>query len=524
MSPDQRRIEELERKLNERTKEVEQLQANASYLERENLKLKEENQQYKGVIFSSASLITYLKGPEYIIEFANEPIRNVWGKGDQVVGKPLFEVIPEVREQGIEDYLNQAFYKGEPFHAQSLPVEHNVNGELIKSYFDFSYMPQRNDDGEILGIGVIALDVTSQALLHEKIRNSERQFRELVNFMPHKITVVNSEGKGIFCNQNWLDYTGKSFMEFIGQTDFEMFHPDDRKKVSSEAKNCFFKGEILDIEARIEDKNGDYKWHLIKATPIKDGEEQVTSWITSSTEIQKIKEDEKRKEDFLKLVSHELKTPVTSIKGYVQLLLATLSKKANEENNPLPVKTYLHRMENQVERLIRLISEMLDLSRIEQNELELRYEKFNLNKHVEEIVQDLTCSSINLDLKLSHDFNCEVYADKDRIGQVIINFVNNALKYSPDSNKVEISVYDHKDGQVAISVKDFGIGIAKKEQDQIFKKFYRISGNKDDTYAGFGIGLYLSNEIIERHQGKIYVKSEKGKGSKFTFTLPINQN
>lgn len=524
MNQDLRRIEELELKLREKESQVRKFEKEKSLLEHENLKLKEKNQQYRGVIFSSTALITYLKGPEYIVEFANKPIRNVWGKGDQVTGKPLFEVLPEVREQGIENYLNQAFYKGEPFHAQSLPVEHNVNGELIKSYFDFSYMPQRNEDGEIIGIGVIAQDVTKQAILHEKIRSSEREFRELVNFMPHKITVVNEEGKAIFCNQNWLDYTGKSFIEFISQSDFEIFHPDDRKKVSLEAKNCFIRGEVLDIEARIINKDGEYKWHLIKATPIRNGEGKITSWITSSTEIQKIKEDEKRKEDFLKLVSHELKTPVTSIKGYVQLLMATFSKKVNEENRPLPIKTYLNRMETQVERLIRLISEMLDLSRIEQNELELRNEKFNINDHIEEIVEDLTFSNSNIDISLNHNFNCEVYGDRDRIGQVVINFVTNALKYSPEGNRVEITINDHEDGQVAVCVKDFGIGIDSHEQDLIFKKFYRISSDKDDTYSGFGIGLYLSNEIIERHHGKILVKSEKGKGSEFTFTLPINQN
>ena len=289
-------------------------------------------------------------------------------------------------------------------------------------------------------------------------------------------------------------------------------------------EDCLTHGHDLDKEIRLRNKKGEYKWHICRATGIKDEEGKITSWISSCTEIQKIKEEEQRKEDFLKLVSHELKTPVTSIKGYVQLLLSVLPKKALEDEKLLPVKPYLHRIETQVERLIRLISEMLDLSRIEQRELQLKREKFNLNQQVEYIIEDITYSNKDVQIELEHQCQCDVYADKDRIGQVIINFVTNALKYSPDNNKVQIKVFHEQEDNVAVSVKDFGIGIAEEEQDKIFKSFYRIAGNKDDTYAGFGIGLYLSSEIIKRHNGKIFVKSELGEGSEFTFIIPLNHN
>lgn len=487
------------------------------------LKLKKSEHRYKEMIHSSNSLIAILRGPEMVVETANKSIKKIWGKGDNVEGRSLFEVLPEIKEQGMPELFEKVYSTGEPYTAKERPIKHEKDGKLDLRFFNFIYQPQRNLDGDIEGVSVIANDVTKQALLNRKIRKSEREFRELVNFMPHKISMSDPDGNVIFYNKSWLDYVGKEHEEFVNEPWPLMIHPDERDKVKEEVDHCLTTGCDLEMEMQIIDRYGEYKWHLCRATPIKDEEGKITSWLASSTEIQKLKEEEQRKEDFLKLVSHELKTPVTSIKGYVQLLLSIL-KEESEKEEGIPVKPYLKRIEGQVERLIRLISEMLDLSRIEQNELELQMTDFNINDQVEEIIEDLKYSNKDIQINIQHDYKGTLTADRDRIGQVIINFVTNALKYSPDGNRVDIRIFKNKEDHVAVSVKDYGIGIDEKEQQQIFKRFYRVAGNKDDTYAGFGIGLYLSSEIIERHKGKIMVKSTIGKGSTFTFTLPLNQN
>ncbi|MCM8570075.1 PAS domain-containing sensor histidine kinase [Gramella jeungdoensis] len=512
------RIQKLEKELEESHKKREKLEKQNSSYEKSHAQLKEENYQLKGLIYSSTALITFLKGPEYRVEFANNPIIKAWGKGDDVIGQPLFDVVPEVRDQGIEEYLNQVYYKGEPYHAKTLPVEHDINGEMVKSYFDFSYMPQYNLDGQIVGVGVIAQDVTKQALLNQKIKKSEKEFRGLVDFMPHKISIADADGNTLFYNKSWLDYTGMSMTEFLESHWTEIIHPDHIEKVEKERKHSLKSGKTLDLELKMKDKNGDYKWHLHRSIAMKD-DGIITSWVSSSTEIQKLKEEEQRKQDFLKLVSHELKTPVTSIKGYVQLLQTMINGENDKSKQP-----YLHRIEDQVERLIKLISEILDLSRIEQSELELNIEEFSLNKHVENIIEDISYSHKDVQIELEHLCECDVKADKDRIGQVIINFITNALKYSPDSKNVQVKVFHEEENNVAVSVKDFGIGIEKKDINRIFNRFYRASSMNEKTYSGFGIGLYLSNEIIERHNGKIFVDSEPGAGSEFTFILPLNQN
>jgi signal transduction histidine kinase len=232
-----------------------------------------------------------------------------------------------------------------------------------------------------------------------------------------------------------------------------------------------------------------------------------------------IKEEEKRKEDFLKMVSHELKTPVTSIKGYVQLLLMML--KEQEVTPSSFLETPLLRIDSQIKRLSRLISEMLDLSRIEAGKLELQKEVFSLYELLAESVENIRFTNTNHIIKISQDFTGMVYGDKDRIEQVIINLINNAIKYSPDNTAVEVQLYLANENQVAISIKDYGIGIDEEHQQNIFNRFYRAAGQSEENYAGFGIGLFIAKEIIERHNGSITVESEKGNGSIFTFTLPL---
>ncbi len=521
MNQDLLRIEKLERELNEKRKEIEELRNENKSLNNSNRFLKEENYKFKDLFYSSPSLLAIFKGENHIIDIANDAMKKVWGKGNDIIGKPLLKVLPELENQGIMELLDRVYNTGVPYHADELPVELVINGKPEVRYFDFTYQAQRNSKGEIIGVADLANDVTKQGLLNQKIKKSEREFRQLINFMPHKISLSDVDGNPVFYNQNWLDYVGKSSEDFMALTYLELIHPDEKDKVKNEVDKCLAQGCDIDIEVRFQDKNGNYHWHLVKATPIRDEEGIITSWISSSTTIQKLKEEEKRKEDFLKLVSHELKTPVTSVKGYVQLLLSMLNKE-NISNEDVPVEPYLHRIKDQVERLIRLISEMLDLSRIEQNELVLQKEKFNLNDLVENVIEDISYTNPDMMINLENKCKCDVEADKDRIGQVIINFITNSLKYSKEDKTVDVKVYNPDDDNVAVSVRDYGIGIEEKDLENIFKRFYRVAGKNENTYSGFGIGLYLSNEIIERHTGKIIVNSTVGQGSEFIFTLPLN--
>jgi PAS domain S-box-containing protein len=247
----------------------------------------------------------------------------------------------------------------------------------------------------------------------------------------------------------------------------------------------------------------------------------ITENVRQMEELRKLSESDVQKNNFIAMASHELKTPITSIKGYVQLLLNAFDKDKEKQLPPLLVRSSLISVDKQITRLTRLISELLDLTKIETGTLELKKEKFSLNQLAIETVEDILYTNTRHQINLYHDFQAYVFGDKDRIGQVMINFLTNAIKYSPDNNKIDVSIHKTTSGHVAFTVRDYGIGIDKEEQEKIFERFYRAKGKEEQTYPGFGIGLFIAKEFVEKHGGHVLVESEKGKGSVFTFTLPI---
>ncbi|WP_373056262.1 ATP-binding protein [Zunongwangia sp. H14] len=503
-------------------------QANIAHLQAEVERLrscldheKEINNRYKDIVHSSPSLIAFLKGENLIIEIANKTILENWGKGEQVIGKPLMEAVPELKGQGFYELLMKVYHSGEVVRAIEMPGEHIINGERKLEYFNFYYQPQRNLQGEIEGVGVIASLVSQEAELHQKISENELRFRQLIDFMPHKITIADTSGKSFYYNRSWQFYTGMSMEELVQEESSKRMHPEEKEYVENQVKESLAEGKELELEMRVLNKTGDYKWHITRGIPLRDENGEIISWVSSSTEIQKLKDEEKKKEKFLKLVSHELKTPVTSIKGYTQLLNCILDQNKEARIKEIPLSLYLDRIENQVERQVRLISEILDLSRIEDNEMEFERKEFVINELVEETIQDIHFSNQEVpSIKYEESCQCKVIGDRSRIGQVFINIINNAIKYSPGQKEVSIRVQKEKEHFAAVKIKDNGIGIPANEHDKIFQRFYRVGAKNEATYSGFGIGLFLSNEIIKRHGGSINVESTFGEGSEFTISIP----
>jgi len=379
--------------------------------------------------------------------------------------------------------------------------------------------PVLAEDGSYYAWSWTFRDITDQKLYEEKIRQSESHFRTMADLMPQKVWTSDTDGNYNYFNKCWLDYSGLDFEELKDWGWEKVIHPEDWEETKSRWQQSITTGENFEMEHRLRNTEGLYKWHLTRGLLQKDEYGISKMWIGTNTEMQQIKEEEERKGDFLKMVSHELKTPVTSIKGYVQLLLIML--KEQEAASSSLVETPLLRIDSQVKRLTRLIAEMLDLSRLETGNLELQKELFSLDELVAETVQDIKFTNTHHTINIARDFTGSVYGDKDRIEQVIINLINNAIKYSPDNKLVEVRIHAAGKNQIAVSIKDFGIGVDEKHQHKIFNRFYRAAGKSEENYAGFGIGLFIAKEIIERHSGILTVESEEGKGSTFTFILPL---
>jgi len=239
--------------------------------------------------------------------------------------------------------------------------------------------------------------------------------------------------------------------------------------------------------------------------------------VSLREEIEFRKQAEHKKDEFISIASHELKTPLTSIKGYLQLIERSIGK-----GNQDTVKNQLKKVQGQVNKLNDLVIDLLDISKIESGKLKFNQKYFSLNqlcRNVISIIKDIN-SDFNITLQCASDV--KILADEARIEQVVTNFLTNAIKYSPGTTEIIVSI-NINSSNVELCVKDQGIGMSEEHLNEVFEKFYRVEENSNQ-FQGLGIGLYICKEIISRHGGNIGVRSKIGDGSEFYFTLPVHSS
>jgi signal transduction histidine kinase len=241
---------------------------------------------------------------------------------------------------------------------------------------------------------------------------------------------------------------------------------------------------------------------------------RATRMIGVMYDISEHKLMEMKKDEFLAIASHELKTPLTGIKGYTELLLAMVQEKGDKEYEAM-----LKKLEGQVDRLAGLTRALLDATRISEEQLALHPEKFDLNELVRNTLDQMKSISRKHSLVFRPENIKSVVADRERIGQVLSNLISNAIKYSPEGGEVTVTTRDAGD-KVMVGVQDRGIGISEDLHARIFEKFFRLGHVHTDAFPGMGLGLYISSGIVQRHGGTISVDSKPGKGSLFTFSIP----
>jgi len=224
---------------------------------------------------------------------------------------------------------------------------------------------------------------------------------------------------------------------------------------------------------------------------------------------------EQRKNTFIGMASHELKTPITSLKGFTQLLKRKMEKQDMQGSSKL-----LASMETQITRLTKLIDDLLDVAKIEAGNLEYAEEPIELDALLQVIVETIHQTSSTHTITIHGTAQKQVIGDGDRLGQVFINLITNAIKYSPNAKTVDVSI-TNADDEVVVSVRDYGVGIPQEHQSKVFERFYRVYDATGKNFPGLGMGLHISYEIVKRHNGKIWVESSEGKGSTFFVSLPI---
>jgi PAS domain S-box-containing protein len=255
----------------------------------------------------------------------------------------------------------------------------------------------------------------------------------------------------------------------------------------------------------------------LSISPLKDSAGNILGAAKIARDITERLELERRKDEFISMASHELKTPITTLKGFIQLLLRKFERQAMPEAVPM-----LTKMEAQVDRLTKLIDELLDASKIQAGQLDYEEQPVDLAALLRETVELLQATSPTHTLVVRGTPQVWMMGDKDRLGQVLTNLITNAIKYSPQANTVDLSITASNE-TVALRVRDYGVGIPKAHQKKIFDRFYRVCDGQK-AFSGLGMGLYITHEIVKRHDGEMTVESEEGQGSTFVVSLPLKKN
>lgn len=302
---------------------------------------------------------------------------------------------------------------------------------------------------------------------------------------------------------------------------FEKIHPEDRKMVKDSVYAAINSNEKnWSAEYRFLKANGDYAVIFDRGSILHDEFKIPYRMVGSMVDITKTNELQKelmqKKDEFMSIASHELKTPITSIKGFLQLT-TRVAKKTTTDSQML---TYIDKANRQLENLTFLVNDLLDVSKIQAGKMNLNYSHFSMTQLIRECVDDVRhTEGYQIDVSVEEDV--EVYADQHRIEQVIKNFLSNAIKYSPERKMAVVSASRHA-GEIRVSVRDFGIGIPPDKVKMVFDRFFRVD-HTNYQFSGLGLGLYICAEIVSRHNGTLGVESEEGEGSEFWFQIPISQ-
>src|SRR6266566_7533397 len=361
-------------------------------------------------------------------------------------------------------------------------------------------------------------EIRERKKVEEALRESEAHKGAVFDTALDSIITMDHTGRIVEFNPAAERTFGYRRDEVVGQNMAELIIPPSlHERHKRGLAHYLATGEGAVMDRRIEivamrQDGSEFPIELAVTRVPKEGFPLFTGTIRDITER---KELEQRKDEFISMASHELKTPVTSLKGFTHLLRRRLAKQGDGQ-----ALHFLDRIEAQLNKLTKLISDLLDVTKMQTGKLEFREERFSLDELVRETLENLQGTTETHRFRLEEVRNAQVFGDKDRLGQVLINLLTNAIKYSPQADAIIVRVSTDEHGAI-VCVQDFGIGIAETHQEKIFERFYQVNDATEKTFSGLGIGLYISNEIVRRHHGRLWVKSAKGAGATFYVSLPL---
>jgi PAS domain S-box-containing protein len=457
--------------------------------------------------------ICLLDGPEMVFELVNPPYQQLF-PGRDLLNKPILEALPELAGTPIIDILKSVYYTGNTFEGKEflVPLARTANGPIEDRYFTFIYQARYDGDGIVDGILVFAFEITETVLTRQKEKENEQRFTFLLNAMPQQVWTARPDGVLDYVNEVVCDDFGQSMDHVLGRSLQEFIHPDDRHRSALKWKAALQNANEFTVEFRLKFHDGQYVWHLARAVPLVENG-QIRLWLGTNTNIEAQKDNEQKKDEFLSIASHELKTPLTSIKAFNQLMLRT--------NEVQKLNGFVQKSAAHILRLEKLISNLLDVTRINAGKIDYNMEAFSFVEMLKDSIESVQQATASHQIILEKADDAIYTGDRFRLEQVVNNFLSNAIKYSPEADRVIVNCTLHPDNSLIVSVQDFGIGIEEKDLMRLFDRYYRVD-NTAMRFEGLGLGLFISAEILKRHNGSFWIESVPGEGSIFFFRLMLD--
>ncbi len=494
-------------------------------------------QQLRAIYDGTSRYMGLLTPDGTLIEINRAALDFVGTQANDVIGLPLWETVwfrytPAAAEAVRQSVMRAAAGERD---RQEISITSPL-GQVIT--FEFLFYPIFNEAGEVMFIVPEATDVTARKQAKEALAMSEERFRNMADNIAQLAWIADHQGKVDWYNQRWFDYTGTTMAEMAEWGWQQVHHPDHLDRVFEKVQHYFAQDEPWEDTFPLRGKDGEYRWFLSRAIPIRSEQDNVLRWFGTNTDITEQRESEQAKalllaqeqkarlaaesanqikDEFLAVVSHELRTPLNPILGWSQLL---------QKGHLSPQKTAqaLAIIERNAKMQAQLINDLLDVSRILQGKLSLSAQPVDLGYVIrvamETVQLSATAKSIHLDMALDPSVG-KVSGDASRLQQVIWNLLSNAVKFTPPGGRITVRL--ERVGTAAqVSISDTGKGIDPDFLPLVFDHFRQEDASITRKFGGLGLGLAIVRRLVELHGGTIHADSPgEGQGSTFAFKLPL---
>ena len=488
--------------------------------------LRDSEANWRSLVESAPDIISTID-LNYRLQFINRIPTGVSIEMEALVGKSIFDFLTAEHHDGFRRACQKVVETGEV-------AGYEVQGKLSQNWYA-SWVGPIIQDGEIVGFVITSTNITDRKQAEVELQESEERFRRAILNAPLPIMIHAENGDVILISHAWTELTGYSSEEMTTVSEWlEQANNDLNKQIQeylvqvnqAKERSAPAQYEIMTKAGR--KQIWEFSSSLLGVQP--DGQRIIISMALNNTDrikaqqaMQSAKETaeyaSRAKSDFLANMSHELRTPLNAIIGFAEILRDELVGPINEDQ-----KECVNDIRMSGQHLLEMINDILDLSKIEAGKMFLQLEKFAIVDAIDEVHAIINALALkkNIELTLTCPKDVTIEADRVKMKQIFYNLLSNAVKFTPEGGKV-ITQLKVTSTTLQAQVIDTGIGIAEEDQMKLFAPFTQIDTSKSRRYGGTGLGLALTQRLIELHGGEIRVRSEEGKGSTFTFSMPTKQ-